>query len=110
VHRLVLFAFGAPERCGGRCARHLNGDPTDNRIQNLAWGTHRQNEADKKLHGTVARGESHGKTTLTERDVRAIRKKHRPHKHGYKRLAKEFGVDQTTIMNIIKGKTWGWLK
>lgn len=64
VHRAVLMAFkGEPEP--GQEGRHLNGDPTDNRLANLAWGTHLENEADKIRHGT------HNQLTKT----------HCPHKH-----------------------------
>lgn len=45
VHRLVLEAFVGP--CPeGQEARHLNGDPADNRLENLAWGTSSENKAD----------------------------------------------------------------
>ena len=38
VHRLVLEAFVGPrpDNCE---ARHLDGDPSNNRLDNLAWGT-----------------------------------------------------------------------
>lgn len=53
VHQLVLFAFAGP-RPAGMVARHLNGDPTDNRPENLAWGTHSENNYDAVRHGTHA--------------------------------------------------------
>jgi hypothetical protein len=50
IHRLVLEAFVGP--CPPGCeARHLNGNPGDNRLENLAWGTKKQNAADRKAHG-----------------------------------------------------------
>lgn len=51
VHHLVLIAFAGP-RPDGLIARHLNGDPSDNRIENLSWGTHSENAADTLAHGT----------------------------------------------------------
>lgn len=51
VHQLVLAAFVGP-RPEGMIARHLNGDPTDNRPENLAWGTHSENNYDAVRHGT----------------------------------------------------------
>ncbi|WP_336158169.1 HNH endonuclease signature motif containing protein [Amycolatopsis sp. VC5-11] len=51
VHRLVLEAFVGP-RPEGQEARHLNGNPADNRLHNLAWGTSSQNKADMVRHGT----------------------------------------------------------
>lgn len=51
VHRLVLTAFTGPCPEGMEC-RHLDGDPANNHIENLAWGTKRENEDDKDRHGT----------------------------------------------------------
>ena len=51
VHRLVLAAFVGP--CPeGMEVRHLNGDPTDNRLENLTYGTRAENIADAVRHGT----------------------------------------------------------
>lgn len=54
VHRLVLESFVGPAPVGLMC-RHLNGDAGDNRPNNLAWGTAKENAADTKLHGTNPR-------------------------------------------------------
>jgi NUMOD4 motif/HNH endonuclease len=51
VHRLVLLAFVGPAPDGMEC-RHLNGVPDDNRLPNLAWGTHTENMQDVVRHGT----------------------------------------------------------
>ena len=51
VHRLVLLAFVGP--CPkGMQARHLNGNSSDNRLANIAWGTPEENYADIHRHGT----------------------------------------------------------
>ncbi|AWY05488.1 HNH endonuclease [Gordonia phage Morrissey] len=52
VHRLVLEAFVGP--CpSGMETRHLNGNPKDNRLENLVWGTSAENSQDTKNHGYV---------------------------------------------------------
>lgn len=51
VHHLVLETFVGPRRNGMEC-RHLNGDPADNRLCNLAWGTREENVRDAIRHGT----------------------------------------------------------
>lgn len=55
VHVLVLTAFVGPKP-EGKQTRHLNGDPADNRLVNLTWGTNSQNTLDRKRHGTFPRG------------------------------------------------------
>ena len=52
VHRLVLLAFVGPVPEGKPITRHLNGVKTDNRLENLRYGTHSENELDKVAHGS----------------------------------------------------------
>ena len=51
VHTLVLEAF-VHARTPGMQVRHLDGNPTNNHVDNLAWGTQGDNERDKVAHGT----------------------------------------------------------
>jgi hypothetical protein len=51
VHALVLEAFVGP-RPAGMVTRHLNGDSQDNRLENLTYGTQRENLLDRVRHGT----------------------------------------------------------
>src|SRR5690242_1533594 len=51
VHRLVMWAFVGPQSDGMHVA-HLNGDPADNRLCNLAYCTAKENNAHKVDHGT----------------------------------------------------------
>jgi len=51
VHKLVCEAFNGPGR-PGQVVRHLNGNPLDNRADNLAWGTLSDNAQDSVTHGT----------------------------------------------------------
>lgn len=51
IHELVLESFDQPRPEGLFC-RHLNGDPTDNRVENLKWGTALENARDMVRHGT----------------------------------------------------------
>jgi hypothetical protein len=51
VHKLVLLAFVGPAPEGHECL-HQNGDPSDNRLENLRWGTRGDNIRDAIRHGT----------------------------------------------------------
>ena len=50
VHHLVLEAFVGPCPPGMECC-HNNGDPSDNRVENLRWDTKKSNMQDIKRHG-----------------------------------------------------------
>jgi hypothetical protein len=51
VHRLVLRAFvGEPPEGWDAC--HNNGNSSDNRLENLRWGTRSENILDEVRHGT----------------------------------------------------------
>lgn len=50
INRLVLEAFVGPG--AGTESRHLDGDPTNNILDNLAWGTRSENALDSVRHGT----------------------------------------------------------
>jgi formylmethanofuran dehydrogenase subunit E len=66
VHRLVLLAFvGEPPE--GMEACHNNGDPSDNRLENLRWDTHSENMID----------------SVNIRTHNMSRKTHCPHGHEY---------------------------
>lgn len=53
VHRAVATAFHGPRPSGLVC-RHLDGQHTNNRADNLAWGTPSQNNLDTVDHGMNA--------------------------------------------------------
>lgn len=50
VHHLVLDSHVGPRPAGMEC-RHLNGNPADNRLENLQWGTSSENSFDVVRHG-----------------------------------------------------------
>jgi hypothetical protein len=102
IHRLVLETFRGPPALGQE-ARHLNGDPTDITLNNLAWGTPVENGADKRLHGSV-RGEKHPRAKLTEQDVVILRRMRRLYPIAI--WAWTFGVHRSTINKVLARETW----
>lgn len=59
VHRLVASVYLSARPSSAHEIRHLNGDRTDNRVSNLAWGTRADNAADREAHGRTSRGDTH---------------------------------------------------
>ena len=94
VHILVLEAFVGPRRAGQEC-RHLDGNPANNCLENLRWGSPRENGADRVRHGSTT-------TKLIETQVVAIRESMATQVE----LAEQFGVTQSTISHIRRGDIW----
>lgn len=106
VHRLVLEAFVGPGH--GLHGRHLDGNPKNNALSNLAWGTHQQNGQDMVRHGRSQRGEKSPLARMTEEKVRQSR---RMYASGISQesIADTFGVAQGTISAALRGVSWSWV-
>lgn len=105
VHSLVLNAFRGPKPSPESQCRHLNGVKEDNRLENLAWGTAKENGEDKVFLGETARGENNGASKLTEIEVSIIKNLlHRGGSRAY--IGALFDVSKTTIKEIEKGIIW----
>lgn len=106
VHRIVLEAFVGP--CPeGMEARHFpDRDPTNNRIENLQWGTRLQNQRDRYVQGTDQFGERNPQAKLTEENVVKIRELYATGDYFHKDIAKMFGVSRKAVCFITQGKRW----
>jgi hypothetical protein len=102
VSRLVCSAFYGPMPLPNCHAAHKDGDRANNRANNLRWATPSENDADKDIHGTRMRGETHSNAKLTEQAVRAIRADPRT----LAAIAAEYGVCESNISQIKRGKIW----
>jgi hypothetical protein len=96
VHRAVAAAFLGP--CPpGQVVRHGPGGPSDNRLMNLAYGTHAQNRADIAAHWKLFRERTRA---LTETDAIEV---HHRYQNGElpKRLAREYEEVMQHITNLL---------
>jgi len=109
VHRLVLETFVGPRPQGMVC-RHLDGDPNNNALSNLCWGTYRENSEDKLRHGRSNRGSQHARAKLTEEQVRSIRAEVTPARGSQAALARKYGVSIMTINNVVHRRSWAHLQ
>jgi hypothetical protein len=110
VGRLVLESFVGPCPKGMECC-HNDGDPLNNKLNNLRWDTHRNNEKDKIRHGThpsvvCRRGEDVWQSKLTKKSVKDIRKLYQKNVYGMRKLSKQFGVTHQAIHAIVTNRAW----
>lgn len=108
IHTLVLNTFIGACPKNMEC-RHLDGNPQNNQLDNLRWGTRSENQKDAVNHGTNFRpdnrGSNNGHAKLTETQVKKI-KNLLIVKRSHIQIAKLFNVDRKTIYDIDNNKTW----
>jgi 16S rRNA U516 pseudouridylate synthase RsuA-like enzyme len=103
----VAAAFLPQKSSTDQVLRHLNDNPTDNRVENLAWGTYSDNLNDAIRNGrSHPKGESHCRAKLTEDNVREIRRLYATGEFTLKELAMRFGVHFSGIAKIVTRSTW----
>ena len=105
VHRCVLLAFIGPCPKGYQC-RHLDGNPQNNQLDNLRWGTPQDNADDRQKHGNTARGEKAGGAKLNPDAVSQIRHLYANGDFNQYDLAKLFNVSRPTITAIMTRRNW----
>ena len=106
VYRLVLEVFVGPCPPGLEC-RHLDGNPTNNFLGNLCWGTHSENMLDRTRHGTNwnNRGMKCPTAKLTDSQVLEIR--HLAHQGiTQKKIGEIFDIDQSHVSHIVNFLCW----
>lgn len=72
--------------------------------RHLSWKTPTDNAADRIIHGTVARGERHGKAKITEDQARSIISLHGS--LDPRTIAQHFGISRNAVYSIISGRNW----
>lgn len=106
LHVLVLTAFVGP-RPEGMEARHFpDRSKTNNRLDNLSWGTKKQNAADKELQGQSQRGGLNHQAKLSEEDVRAIRRLWAEGRLKQPEIGEMFGIKQQQVSRLVNRKRW----
>lgn len=109
IHHLVLETFIClcPKRM--EC-RHLDGNPSNNNLKNLCWGTKKDNMKDRKKHGTEKipnnSGEKNGQAKLSEKDVKLIFNSYWNEEYTQNELAEYFGVTRHCVGNIVRKRAW----
>lgn len=104
IHRLVGFHFidnpqNKPQ------INHIDGNPSNNCVNNLEWVTNEENQRHAVLHNLHYQGETHKDSKFTEESVRLL-----PElvKIGFSipQLSRLTGVAKINVEKVIKGKSW----
>lgn len=97
VHRLVLKQFVSESPFENAEGCHKDGNPRNNHVCNLKWGTQSDNWDDRKRHGNRI---SYAK--ISDRDAAEIRASSLEDAE----ISARYGVSSTQIRNIRDGKQW----
>jgi hypothetical protein len=109
LHRLVAKVFLVrPE--GVHLVRHLDDNPSNNHVNNLAWGTYSDNLRDALQNGARVLppkqiGEKNNKTNLMPLDVLFIRERRR-HGETYRSIAETYGISLNSAEGICARRSW----
>lgn len=104
IHHLMLMIFVGP-RPNGMLALHKDDNPKNNNIDNLRWGTRRDNWLDCRNNGLAPVGEKAKNSVLTDKQVKMIRDLLLD-KFSVRHIAMIFNTSQGAISRISNGKGW----
>ena len=121
VHRLVAGAF-IPNPENKPEVNHLDGNQSNNCVENLEWSTRSENmehayrtglkhitERQKKLTSLANRGEGCANSKLTKNDVLQIRSIYDQGFFTQSEIAESYNLNQGHVSDIINKKRWAWL-
>ena len=98
AHRVACALRHGPPPTSHHEAAHSCGNSLCVNGSHLRWATKKENEADKKAHGTSQRG-----TKLTWKNIEEIRQSNDT---PIKVLSKKFNVSTVTISKVLKNESW----
>lgn len=107
VHRLVAMTF-IGEIPSGMDVCHFDGNKRNNAVSNLRIDTRKSNMADQIRMGKTPRGQKCGSNRHAPDLILRIRSLKRDGWRNSK-IARELGVSDQYVYNVLKGLIWGWL-
>lgn len=108
AHRLIAQAF-IPNENNYSIVRHLDDDPSNNEIENLAWGTQKDNHADAVRNGTsytLTNEDREKGLRITRKPVYAINREtgERTLYPGQCEAARILGLQQSNVFKALRGE------
>lgn len=113
VHRLVMETFSPNPNSRNLQVNHIDGNKTNNNLENLEWCTGLENMRRAKrigLRDNLAKGEQIGGNVLTEKQVLEICEELKnPNRQSYAKIGAKYGVSKYAIHDIKRKRSWSWL-
>ncbi len=109
VHRLLMMVFRPNKNHENLLVRHLDGNLHNNKLENLAWGTAKDNSQDRYVYGRPQTGAKNPNASISETKAMFFKK---AMALGIKRkdLMKTFGVSWNILNQIYHGYKWKHLE
>jgi hypothetical protein len=85
---------------------HNNGIRNDNRLENLRYGSRKENVADMLIHGTDSRGEKHSSHKLNEPKIKLARLLKFNFGWSYREIADLWKINKETVRYAVLGITY----
>jgi hypothetical protein len=106
-HILVCEAWHGVRPTPEHQVRHRDGTKTNNRPDNLCWGTAKENHSDRWDHGTYPIGETHPRSILTANHAREIKWRVGMGQSNPE-IARMMGapINRSRVNDIRRGKAW----
>jgi len=111
VHRLVAQEF-IPNPDNLPKVLHRDDNRSNNKVNNLMWGTQKDNILDMEVKGRAVhpKGIEQTQAKLTEDDVRVIRKMRQETGEGCRKISKKLGLPVGPVAHVIAGRRWTHVK
>jgi len=103
VHKLVLLAF-CGEAKEGQIACHKDDNGSNNKLDNLYWGSHKSNAQDAIKNGKFAFANPLNTTIYNLELVKEIRAKYTGKRGEQSALAREYGMSVSNVHLIVHNK------
>lgn len=105
IHRLVCEAAHGPAPFGGAQVRHLDGNPCNNHMGNLCWGTASENQLDRARHGTATDngGDRHRLSKVSNEDATDAQMRYALGEGTVRSWADKLGITKNAAWRLLRG-------
>ncbi len=105
VHSLVLEAFVCPMPEGMECCHFPDNDKTNNRLDNLQWGSSATNGIHSIIHGSNA-GTKNGRAKINDAIANEIRSIWAEGRLSKAAIGRRFGIHGSNVRRVIDRESW----